>query len=141
MTRVKIRDRMLLHLPGRDLEGEIYYDRSWFSLVVVDAITGVREQLALNPCPPGPRLRSGQVYVRDWGNHHGLAAALYETGVADRVLTVIVGADQRTGYRMRVNTHDPGPGNPPYEFADNRDPTFDEQVRSAELWRKCTALC
>lgn len=102
MTWKTLRDHAVLTFNDIVLEGRIEYDRSQHSLAIANPDTGEEEVLTINLLTSGYVAFPGEVFVKDWSEHSGLAAELEQAGIAEVVETVVVGPHQQRAYRMRV---------------------------------------
>lgn len=103
MTWTTLRDHARLRFnTDVELEGRIEYDARQHALAIVDPTTGEEEMLTVDLLSSGYVAFPGQVFVKDWSGHHGLAHALARTGIAAFIEPVLVGPFQQTAFRMRV---------------------------------------
>lgn len=80
-----------LRLPHCTLRGEIRYFRSSSMLELISSTTGDSEVLSVDLVSHGYVATSGQVWIKDWSEHAGLAHALVEAGVITTIHHVTVG--------------------------------------------------
>ena len=71
-------------------------------LAQVDAETGEDEVLSIDLSEYGYVPGPDEVFVKDWSEHHGFAAALQAAGVVEIVGEVLVGPFMSRAYRVRV---------------------------------------
>ena len=102
MTWTTIRDRVELALPNVTLSGVLSYNPARASLVVADHETGEAEVISVDLAVYGCVAAPGEVLVKGWSEHSGLATALEMAGVARIVETVIVGPFDSPAHRMRL---------------------------------------
>lgn len=132
MPWTTIREHAVLSLPDLDLVGDIKYDRRQYALKLVDPTTGEEEVLTLSLLASGFVADPGQVFVKDWSEHTGLAAALVAVQICHHIETVNIGPNGVTAYRLQVV--DEVTGNDASEATRPRhDTAFDEQVVAAAM--------
>lgn len=102
MTWTTIRNNALLSLTSLDRAGEILYDSRQHALVLVDPATAEEEVLTVNLLSSGYVADPGEVFVKDWSEHSGLAAALVAARVAKHVEGVRVGPHGAIAHRLRI---------------------------------------
>lgn len=102
MTWTTIRDRVELALPNVTLSGVLSYNPAHASLIIADHETGEAEVLCVDLTVYGYVAAPGEVFVKGWSEHSGLATALEVAGVARIVETVIVGPFDSPAHRMRL---------------------------------------
>lgn len=102
MTWTTIRTRTELALPHVTLTGTLAYNPGRAALIIADHDTCESEVLTVDLTVYGHLAAPGEVFVKDWSEHHGLAAALEAAGIATIVDTVTVGSFNATAYRMRL---------------------------------------
>lgn len=88
-----------LRLPGFDLEGYLAYDARRGALTLTDH-RGDVEVLSVDLRADGYVAAPGEVLVKDWSEHAGLAGALIDAGVAMRTETLVVGPFASRAYRV-----------------------------------------
>lgn len=102
MTWIAIRDRVELALPNVTLTGVLSYNPARASLIVADHETGEAEVLTVDLTVYGYSAAPGEVFVKGWSEHSGLATALEAAGVARIVETVTVGPFGSPAHRMQL---------------------------------------
>jgi len=102
MTWHTLRDTAQLLFNEIELEGRIEYDAHQHALVIVDPATGEEEVLTVDLLTSGYLAFPGEVFVKDWSGHTGLALALARASIAEVIEPVRVGPFEQTAYRMRV---------------------------------------
>ncbi len=102
MTWTTIRDCVELALPHVALTGVLSYNPARASLIVADHETGEAEVLSVDLTVYGYVALPGEVFVKDWSEHSGLAATLEAAGIAREVQTLRVGPFRSTAYRMEL---------------------------------------
>ena len=102
MPWTTIRDRVELALPNVTLSGVLSYNPARASLIVADHETGEAEVLSVDLTVYGYVAAPGEVFVKGWSEHSGLATALEMAGVARIVETVIVGPFDSPAHRMQL---------------------------------------
>ena len=102
MTWTTIRGRVELALPNVTLSGVLSYNPARASLIVADHETGEAEVLSVDLTVYGYVAAPGEVFVKGWSEHSGLAAALEVEGVARIVETVLVGPFDSPAHRMQL---------------------------------------
>lgn len=103
MTWTTLRDTALLKFnTDVELAGRIEYDSGQHALAIVDPSTGEEEVLTVDLLSSGYFAFPGEVFVKDWSGHRGLAHTLARNGIAAFIEAVLVGPFQQTAYRMRV---------------------------------------
>lgn len=130
MAWITIREHAVLSLPDLDLVGDIKYDSRQHALVLIDPSTADEEVLTLSLLSSGFVAAMDEVFVKNWSEHSGLAAALVAAQIGHRVETITIGPNGLTAYRMLISddpcfedTIDaPRPGH---------DAAFDDQVVAA----------
>ena len=90
-----------LRLPEFDLEGYVAYDARCGVLTLKDQY-GEVEVLSVDLRADGYLAAPGEVLVRDWSEHAGLAGALVDAGVAMRTETLVVGPFASRAYRLQL---------------------------------------
>lgn len=98
-----ITDSATVAYPHFTMTGPIEYDPTQSALAHVDSGTGEEEvistDLTAHGYVPGP----GEVFVKDWSEHHGFAAALQAAGLVEVLGTARVGLFSSTAYRVCVS--------------------------------------
>ena len=102
MTWTTIRDRVKLALPHVTLSGVLAHNPARASLIIADHETGEAEVLSVDLAVYGYVAAPGEVFVKGWSEHSGLATALEVAGVARIVETVIVGPFDSPAHRMQL---------------------------------------
>lgn len=102
MTWTTIRDRVELDLPHLTLGGVLSYNPARASLIVADHGTGEAEVLSVDLAVYGYVAAPGEVFVKGWSEHSGLATALEVAGVARIVETMLVGPFDSPAHRMQL---------------------------------------
>ncbi|RGE19072.1 hypothetical protein [Leucobacter sp. wl10] len=102
MTWKTLRENAYLTFNDVVLEGRIEYDPSQHALAIVHPDTGEKEVLTVDLLASGFVARPGEVFVKDWSEHSGLAHTLARNGIAAFIEAVLVGPFQQPAYRMRV---------------------------------------
>ena len=102
MTWTTIRDRVELALPNVALSGVLTYSPARASLIVADHETGEAEVLSVDLAVYGYVAAPGEVFVKGWSEHSGLATALETAGVARIAETVFVGPFDSPAHRMQL---------------------------------------
>ncbi|WAL40992.1 hypothetical protein BRM1_03770 [Brevibacterium sp. BRM-1] len=102
MTWKTINESVTVHYPHFTMTGSIDHDPAQAALAQVDAETGEDEVLSVDLSGygyvPGPH----EVFVKDWSEHRGFAAALQVAGVIEIVGEVLVGPFMSRAYRVRI---------------------------------------
>lgn len=93
--------RVALHLPEMILTGDITYDRRRRLLELHDPKEG-SEALSLDMSYYGYATAPGEIWIKDWSEHEGLADALVMAGVVMTVESVCVGPFSSRAYRCLV---------------------------------------
>lgn len=102
MTWKTINESVIVHYPQFTMTGPIEYDPAQASLAQVDAETGEDEVLSVDLSEYGYVPGPGEVFVKDWSEHQGFAAALQAAGVVEIVGEVLVGPFMSRAYRVQV---------------------------------------
>lgn len=103
MTWTTLRDHACLKFnTDVELEGRIEYDARQHALAIVDPVSGEEEVLTVDLLSAGYLAFPGEVFVKDWSEHTGLAFELAQHGIAEMVEAVGFGQFHQTAYRMRV---------------------------------------
>lgn len=131
MTWTTIRENALLSLTSLDRAGEIRHDSRQHALLLIDSTTGEEEVLTLNLLSSGYVAEPGEVFVKDWSEHSGLAAALVAARVAYHVESLRVGPHGATAHRLRIVDETNGVEDLPDVSTPGRDPVFDDQLAAA----------
>lgn len=97
-----INESVTVHYPQFTMTGFIEHDPAQASLAQVDAGTGEDEVLSVDLFEYGYVPAPGEVFMKDWSEHHGFAAALQAAGVIEVVGEVHVGPFMSKAYRVRV---------------------------------------
>lgn len=121
MTWNTLRETAQLHFNEIELIGRIEYDPGQHALAIIDPTTGEEEVLTVDLLSSGYVAFPGEVFVKEWSGHTGLAQALVHNRIAEIVEPVRVGPHAQTAYRLRIREH-------PLAF-----PTEERHSRSAEL--------
>lgn len=106
MTWTTIRDRVELALPDVTLSGVLSYNLAHASLILANHATGEAKVLTVDLTVYGYVSAPGEVFVRGWSKHAGLATALEVAGVARIVETVHVGPFDSPAHRMQLGYYD-----------------------------------
>ncbi|MGP5684253.1 hypothetical protein [Brachybacterium alimentarium] len=102
MAWTTINENVIVLYPQFTMTGSIEYDPAQASLAQGDAGTGEDEVLSVGLSEYGYVPAPGEVFVKDWSEHHGFAAALQAAGVIEIVGEVLVGPFMLRAYRVRV---------------------------------------
>lgn len=102
MTWKTINESVTVHYPQFTMTGSIEYDPAQASLAQVDAETGEDEVLSVDLSEYGHAPGPGEVFVKDWSEYHGFAAAWPAAHVIEIVGEVLVGPFMSRAYRVRV---------------------------------------
>ncbi|MGO2616102.1 hypothetical protein [Arthrobacter rhombi] len=133
MTWITIRRNALLSLTSLDRAGEIRYDSRQHALVLIDPTTGEEELLTLNLLSSGYVAGPGEVFVKDWSEHSGLAAALVATRVVNHIESLRVGPHGVTAHRLQIVDETNGFEDLPGVSTTGRDPVFEDQLAAAAM--------
>lgn len=95
--------RVALHLPEMTLTGDIVYDPRRRVLELRDPEEG-SDVLSLDMSYYGYVTGPGEVWIKDWTEHEGLADALVMAGVVMTVESVRIGPFSSRAYRVLVLT-------------------------------------
>lgn len=90
-----------LRLPEFDLEGHLSYDLRQSQLILTE-LNGDAEVLSVDLRAEGFIAFPGEVIVKDWSEHAGLAEALIDADVAIRIETLCVGPFASRAYRLQL---------------------------------------
>lgn len=131
MTWTTIRENALLSLTSLDRAGEIRYDSRQHALVLIDPTTEEEEVLTMNLLSSGYVAEPGEVFVKDWTEHSGLAAALVAARVATHVESLRVGPHGATAHRLRILDVANDVDDLPEASTPGHDPVFEEQLAAA----------
>lgn len=131
MTWTTIRRSTLLSLTSLDRAGEIRYDSRQHALVLIDPTTEEEEVLTMNLLSSGYVAEPGEVFVKDWTEHSGLAAALVAARVANHVESLRVGPHGATAHRLQILDETKCVDDFPGVSTTGRDPVFEEQLAAA----------
>lgn len=93
-----------LRLPHCTLRGDVHYDSTLQLLELISSATGDSEVLSVDLVASGYVAIPGQVWIKDWSEHAGLAHALVEAGVIMTVHHVTVGPFSSKAYLGLVLT-------------------------------------
>lgn len=133
MTWTTIRENALLSLTSLDRAGEIRYDAQQHALALINPTTGEEEVLTLSLLSSGYVAEPGEVFVKDWSEHSGLAAALVAARVANHVESVRVGPHGATAHRLQVVVAADGVDDSTEERSPSRDSVLEEQLAAAAM--------
>lgn len=97
-----INENITVRYPQFTMTGLIEYDTAQASLAQVDADTGEDVVLSIDLSEYGYVPAPGEVFLKDWSENHGFAAALQAAGVIEIVGEVRVGPFMSRAYRVRV---------------------------------------
>lgn len=100
---VRLSDRIRLAFAGVMLEGALDFAPEAPALFLTDRHSGETEVLSINLHAEGCMPNLGEVFVKDWSEHHGLAAALVNTGLARITGSVLVGPFSGRAYRVAIS--------------------------------------
>lgn len=131
MTWTTIRSNALLSLTRLDRAGDIQYDGRQHALVLVDPTTVEEEVLTVDLLSSGYVAEPGEVFVKDWSEHSGLAAALVAARVANHVESLRVGPHGATAHRLQILDETKCVDDLPAVSSTGRDPVFEEQLAAA----------
>lgn len=131
MTWTTIRENALLSLSSLDRAGEIRYDSRQHALVLIDPTTAEEEVLTMNLLSSGYVAEPGEVFVKDWTEHSGLAAALVAARVANHIESLRVGPHGATAHRLRVLDEANSVEGLSEASTPGHDPVFEEQLAAA----------
>lgn len=131
MTWTTVRENALLSLTDLDRAGEIRYHSRQHVLVLIDPTTAEEEVLTMNLLSSGYVAEPGEVFVKDWTEHSGLAAALVAARVANHVESLRVGPHGGTAHRLQILDETNGVEDVPAVSSTGRDPAFEEQLAAA----------
>lgn len=131
MTWTTVRESALLSLTDLDRAGEIRYHSRQHALVLIDPTTAEEEVLTMNLLSSGYVAEPGEVFVKDWSEHSGLAAALVAARVANHVESLRVGPHGATAHRLQIIGEANGVEGLPGASTTGRDPVFEEQLAAA----------
>lgn len=102
MTWKAINECVTVHYPRFTMIGSIEHDPPQAALAHVDAETGEDEVLSVDLSEYGYVPGPGEIFMKDWSEHQGFAAALQAAGVVEIVGQVSVGPFVSKAYRVRV---------------------------------------
>ena len=102
MTWTTLREHVELLLEHVTLTGAVEHDPSHNGLTITCPDTGNSEVLTIDLTSYGNVAFPGEVFVKDWSEHQGLAAALEQAGIGTISTAIIVGPFASTAYRMRL---------------------------------------
>lgn len=131
MTWTTIRENALLSLTSLDRAGEIRYDSRQHALVLIDPTTAEEEVLTMNLLSSGYVAEPGEVFVKDWTEHSGLAAALVAARVATHVESLRVGPHGATAHRLQILEEANGVNGLSETSTPGHDPVFEKQLAAA----------
>lgn len=97
---IQTTDETTVDFGGRTYHGVLDYDPTNAMLVMFEAEGS--ERLSTNLQCYGLVAAPGCVFVKDWSEHSGLAAALQEAGLVRIVRNVEVGPFASTAYKVEV---------------------------------------
>lgn len=137
MTWTTIRSNALLSLTSLDRVGEIRYDNRQHALVLVDPATAEEEVLTVNLLSSGYVADPGEVFVKDWSEHSGLAAALVAARVAKHVESLRVGPHGATAHRLRIIDEANAVEDRSEVPKAGHDPVFEEQLAAVFMRLAC----
>lgn len=137
MTWTTIRSNALLSLTGLDRAGEIRYDNRQHALVLVDPATAEEEVLTVNLLSSGYVADPGEVFVKDWSEHSGLAAALVAARVTKHVESLRVGPHGAIAYRLRIIDEANAVEDRSEAPATGSDPEFEDQLAAVFMRLAC----
>lgn len=137
MPWTTIRNNELLSLTDLDRAGEIHYDSRQHALVLVDPTTGTEEVLTVNLLSSGYVADPGEVFVKDWSEHSGLAAALVAARVAKHVESVRVGPHGAIAHRLRIIDEVDAVEDRSEVPATGSDPEFEDQLAAVFMRLAC----
>lgn len=96
-----IRSNVTVTFPYLTITGDIEYDSVQDALAVIDPEEGP-EVLTVDLTSAGYVAAPGEVFIKDWSEHEGLAKSLASAGVVEPIGTVTVNPFGSTAYRARV---------------------------------------
>lgn len=131
MTWTTIRENALLSLTSLDRAGEIRYDGRQHALVLIDPTTGEEEVLTLDLLSSGYVAEPDEVFVKEWSEHSGLAAALVAARVANHVESLRVGPHGATAHRLQILDESDDVDDLSEAHTNGRDPVFEDQLAAA----------
>jgi len=102
---IRLSDHIRLEFAGVILEGALGFDPEAPALFLTDCHSGETEVLSLNLHAEGYTPNLGEVSIKDWSEHHGLAAALVDTGLARITGSVLVGPFSVRACRVALLCH------------------------------------
>lgn len=82
MAWTTLREEAEINLPHLTLTGKVEYEPGLQALTITDPATGEEEVLSVNLTEYGYIAFPGEVFVKDWSEHSGLAAAIQAAGIA-----------------------------------------------------------
>lgn len=97
---IRLSDHIRLEFAGVTLEGALDFDPEAPALFLADRNSGETEVLSINLHAEGYTPNLCEVLVKDWSEHHGLAAALVDKGLARITGSVLVGPFSARAYRV-----------------------------------------
>ena len=137
MTWTTIRSNALLSLTSLDRAGEIRYDSRQHALVLVDPATAEEEVLTVNLLGSGYVAEPGELFVKDWSEHSGLAAALVAARVATHVESFQVRPHGATAHRLRIIDEADAVEDRSEVPATASDPEFEDQLAAVFMRLAC----
>lgn len=103
MAWTTLQERVELRLEHVTLTGAVEHAPSQNALTITCPNTAESEVLTVDLTQYGYVAFPGEVFVKDWSEHQGLAAALEQAGIGTISTAIIVGPFASTAYRMRLN--------------------------------------
>lgn len=97
---IVVRDGVTLAFGAVELTGSLLHDRSHDMLELIDAEGS--ESLATSLRGYGLLPAPGNVFIKDWSEHSGLAASLEAQGLVKRVRELSVGPFSSTAFEVEV---------------------------------------
>ncbi len=101
---VRLADRIRLEFGETALYGTLDFDPTDHVLTLTDSLSGEIEVLSINLEVHGYLAGLGEVLVKDWSEHRGLAAALVNAEVAQIVEPIHVGPFGSCAWRIALTT-------------------------------------
>lgn len=109
MAWTTLQEHVELRLEHVTLTGTVEYDPSQNALTIMCPDTDESEVLTVDLTQYGYVAFPGEVFVKDWSEHSGLAGAIQAAGIATVVEQITVGPFESTAYRIRLNQADEPP--------------------------------
>ena len=106
MTWTTLREHVELLLEHVTLTGAVEHDPSQNGLTITCPDTGESEALTVDLTSYGYVAFPGEVFVKDWSEHSGVADAIQAAGIATVVEQITIGPFESTAYRMRLAQRD-----------------------------------